>query len=191
MHKPSAYEQYIQNEIHRYRWQVDEGNEFPCWLVLEHETYYWIFRLSRKMHLPLDGHTVSKRLLRQIEQIPAIRFLRYRDISPVLKRAINEIADEFNSLQKDLKKSEMWRKPYVLSKAGIDRWQRAAELVYKFRGIQPDPQWRENWEKENLRFYCKQREAETIAFDHVAKNKGMDYTETDPNNDKRECHYFL
>lgn len=36
MHKPSAYEQYIQNEIHRYGWEADEDNDFPCWLVLEH-----------------------------------------------------------------------------------------------------------------------------------------------------------
>ena len=62
MHKPSAYERYIQDEIHRYGWEADEENDFPCWLVLEHETYYWIFRLSRKMHWSLDEHTVSKRL---------------------------------------------------------------------------------------------------------------------------------
>ena len=191
MHRLSAYEKYILNEIHRYGWEADEENDFPCWLVLENETYDWIFRLSRKMHWPLDEHTVSKRLLRQIEQIPTIRFLRYRDISPALKEAINEIADEFNSLQEDLKKSEMWRKPYVLSKAGLDRWQRATELVYKCREVQPDPEWRENWEKENLRPYCTRREAENIAFEYVVKNKGIDLTEMDPEDGKRKYYYFL
>ena len=62
MHKSSAYERYIQYEIHRCGLEADEENDFPCWLVLEHETYYWIFRLSRKMHWSLDEHTVSKRL---------------------------------------------------------------------------------------------------------------------------------
>ncbi len=50
MHKSSAYERYIQYEIHRCGLEADKENDFPCWLVLEHETYYWIFRLSRKMH---------------------------------------------------------------------------------------------------------------------------------------------
>lgn len=191
MHKSSAYERYIQYEIHRCGLEADKENDFPCWLVLEHETYYWIFRLSRKMHWSLDEHTVSKRLLRQIEQIPTIRFLRYRDISPALKGAINEIVDEFNLFQEDLKKTEMWRKPYVLSKAGFDRWQKATELVYKCLGVQPDPEWRENWEKEYFRPYCTRREAETIAFDYVSKNKGIDLTEMNPEDGKHKYYYFL
>jgi hypothetical protein len=191
MHKPSAYEQYLHNEIQRYGWKVDEENDIPCWLFLEFETYYWIFRLSRKIYKPLDEHTVSKKLLRQIEQIPTIRFLRYRDISPALKGAINEIADEFNSLQEDLKNPEMWKKPYVLSKAGLDRWQKTTELVNKCQAVQPDPEWRENWEKENLRPYCTRREAEAIAFDYVKKNKGIDLTEINPEDGKHKYYYIL
>ena len=99
------------------------------------------------MHWPLEDHVVSKRLLKQIEQIPTIRFLRYRDISPALKEAISEIAAEFESLQNDLKKSEMWRKPNILSETGVHRWKRATEMVYKCLDVQPDPEWREHWEK--------------------------------------------
>ncbi len=191
MHIPSEYEKYIQNETRRFGLETDEENDFPYWLILEHETYYWIFRLSREMYGPLNNPSVSKRLLKQIEQIPTIRFLRYRDISPVLKGAINEIAAEFYSLRTDLKNPEMWRKPNVLSKAGIDRWQKATELVNKCRHVQPDTEWRENWEKENMRPYCTRKEAEAIAFDYVMKNKGINLTEINPDDGKHKYYYFF
>ena len=191
MHIPYVYERYLLNEKDRYGWASGEDNEFPCWLILECETWYWIFRLSRKMQLPLENLTVSKQLLQQIKQIPTVRFLRYRDISPALKGAIGEITAEFASLQNDLKKSEMWTKPNVLSKVGIERWKRAAELVNKCRNVQPDPQWRENWEKENLFPYCTRREAETIAFEYVSKNKRIDLMEHNPDDGRDKYYYFL
>ena len=189
MHIPSSYELYIQNEMIRYGLETNEENDFPSWLVLEHETYDWISRLSRKMGSPLNDHIVSKGRLKQIEQIPTIRFLRYRDISPGLKEAIEEIASEFDSLQKDLKKAEMWRRPNLLSREGIDRWRRATESVCNCLMVQPDPEWRENWEKEKYYPYCTRREATAIAFEYVRKYKKIDLTEIDQYDGKHKYSY--
>lgn len=104
MHIPSAYELYLLDESRRYGWGNDEENDFPAWLILEQETYNWMFKLSRKMYWLLNNRTVSKSFLKRIEQIPTIRFLRYRDISPSLKQAIIMIVQEFTSLKQDLKK---------------------------------------------------------------------------------------
>ena len=191
MHKPSEYERYLIHERMRYGWKNDEDNDYPDWLALEEETYYWIFKLSRKIYVPLDGSTVPKSLLKQIEYIPTIRFLRYRDISPALKEAIKDIAVEFESLKNDIKNPEMWRKQNVLSNAGIERWQITVDIVYKCRHVQPDPEWRENWEKENLKPYCTRREAEGIALEYVNKTKGINLTEIDSDSGKAKYYYFL
>lgn len=191
MHAPSAYEIYIMNEIQRYGWGNNEENEFPSWLILENETYNWIFKLSRKMYGVLNNRTVSKRFLKQIEKIPTIRFLRYRDISPSLKQAIILLAQEFTALKQDLNKPEMWKRVNVLSKEGIKRWQRSAELVSNCSwSVKPDPEWRENWEKENVKPYCTLREAETIAFKYIMDSKGIDLKEMDQDINKQKYYYF-
>ena len=189
---PSAYELYIYHERERYGWENSEENDFPWWLILEQETIEWLFKLSRKMQLPHNNGIVSKRLLKQIEQIPTIRFLRYRDISPSLKQAITVIAQEFTSLYQDLKAREMWKKPNLLSKNGIKRWQRTAEVVSECNWkIKPDPEWREQWEKENVQPYCTRREAEAIAFAYIRKSKGIDLNEIDQDDKKHKYYYFL
>ena len=81
MHAPSAYELYLMREQRRYGWSASDDNDFPAWLILEQETYYWIFYLSRSIREPLYYSTVSKQMLERIEKIPTIRFLRNRDIS--------------------------------------------------------------------------------------------------------------
>ena len=184
MHIPSAYELYILDERERYGWKNDEGNDFPAWLVLESETNYWIVNLGRKMYRPLNDRIVSKRLLKQIEQIPTIRFLRYRDISPSLKQAINLIAQEFSFLKLDLNNPEMWEKTNLLSKVGIKRWRRAVELVSDCEwSVKPDPDWR-----EKVRPYCTRSEAEAIVCEYIMDSKGIDLNEIEKDSNKHKYY---
>lgn len=150
MHAPSAYELYLMREQRKYGLYNVDDNDCPAWFTLEWETYNWIFYLSRRIREPLYNTTVSKQMLERVAKIPTIRFLRYRDISPSLKKAISEIAMEFASLHEDLKSPEMWIRPHLLSKAGLKRWKRTAEIVEECSYVDPDPEWRENWEKENV-----------------------------------------
>lgn len=177
MHAPSAYELYLIHESQRYGWENNDENEFPAWLLLEQEAYYWIFRLSRRICDPLYSNTVSKQMLERVAKIPSIRFLRYKDISPSLKEAFHEIALEFSLLNEDLKRQEMWKGPYLLSKTGIDRWEKTAQKVSIYRDIKPDPEWRESWEKERLSPYCTRREAEKIAREYLLNIELIDLSE--------------
>lgn len=190
MHAPSAYERYLLRERARYGWENSEDNEYPAWLVLEQETYDWIFRLSRRILDPWHNATVSKQMLNRVETIPTIRFLRYRDISPVLKNTIADIAAEFALLNEDLKSPEMWMRPFLLSKDGIDRWGKTAEIVCEKLHVLPDPEWRENWERKNLAPYCTRKEAEEIATDLLRKSRGIDLREKDPENGRSIYYCF-
>lgn len=148
MRSPYPYELYLMDERSRHWEKLPKGEDFPRWLELEHETFYWMVDLSRKMHRVLSDSIVSKALLKRIGQIATIRFLRYRDISPVLKDAIIEISTEFKSLSTDLEKPEMWFKENLLSKLGNERWRRATDIVAECLYVQPDPDWRITWERE-------------------------------------------
>ena len=142
MHLPSPYEVYLREERARCKYTKNK------WLELESETYRWIFDLEREVCWVGRNRTVPKRLMKQMESIPTIRFLRYRDISPVLKEAIKRIASEFASLNEDLKNPEMWRNPSALSGKGLRRWEQTVQILYECRYVTPDPEWRLNWENE-------------------------------------------
>lgn len=134
--------------------------------------------------------TVSKQMIERIEKIPTIRFLRYRDISPSLKKAISDIAAEFASLHEDLKSPEMWIRSHLLSKTGLERWERTAELVGECRYVVPDLEWRENWEKKNVAPLCTRLEAELIAKEFIFNNTGIDLSEIDPKDGKLKYYCF-
>ena len=190
MHAPTSYERYLFHERMRYGWESDEENDFPAWLVLEEETYGWMFSLSRKMYCLLRNRNVSKQMLDRIGKIPTIRFLRYRDISPSLKEAVISIASEFASLNVALKQPEMWKKPHLLSKLGTERWGIASGIVTKCLHATPDPLWRENWEKEQVRPYCTRREAEILASEYILANTGSNLEGLDPGDGKHKYYTF-
>ena len=144
MHRLTAYESYLLDEKAKY----SEDEMLPAWLVLEKEAYSWIFRLSRRMDCSLQDAVVPTHLLAAIDKIPTIRFLKYRDISPALKEAITAIAAEVSLLKEDLQRPEMWKKPNLLSKNGLERWKITTKLVCDCVTISPDTEWRENWIKE-------------------------------------------
>ncbi len=162
MHAPSAYEWYIAEEMRRYGMFPNYDNEIPSWLIHEQSMYRWIFRLSRKMWCTLQGRSVSKDFLERLKNINTIRFRKYQDVSPALKEAIEMIVVELSSLYEDLKSPEMWKRPHLLSQEGIRRWRRAANVVSEGLYVMPDPQWREEWEKEMFAPYCTRKEAENI-----------------------------
>lgn len=84
----------------------------------------------------------------------------------------------------------MWKKPNVLSKDGVKRWQRAAEFVSNCCwSVKPDSEWREKWEMENVRPSCTRREAEAIAFKHIMESKGIDLNEVDQDNNRHKYYY--
>lgn len=183
MHKLSPYELYLFEENRRYGYETTEENDYPAWLKLENDAYYWIFRLSRKM--PFVDRSISNRVLNRIEMIPNIRFLRYRDISPSLKQAFKDLSEEFSSLREDYKLEKMWDKPNVLSDLGMERWTEATFKVHECRDILPDPDWRENWEKERLYPYCTRKEAELIAFEFIKQEYDLNlYEKTEKNRSK-------
>lgn len=190
MHAPSAYERYLLRESRRYGWGRNEDNDFPAWLVLEKEAYDWIFDLSRRICDPLYNKTVSKQMLERVAIIPTIRFLRYRDISPSLKEAFHEMALEFSSLDEDLKRQEMWKRPQLLSNMGMDRWEKAVETVSKCRNTKPDPEWRERWEKERVAPYCTRREAECIALRYLQETEMIDLLEIDQEGGEHKYWYW-
>lgn len=146
MRKLLPYEAYLYDEVQKYGW-IKQDN-YPAWLALEMDTFYWIMNLSCKMRNTLESHVISKNMYERIKIIPEIRFLRYRDISPVLKGAIAEITVEFVLLQEDLSNPEMWLRPYLLSRSGVERWRKAAEIVSSCRYIKPDSEWREKWKEQ-------------------------------------------
>lgn len=115
--------------------------------------------------------------------------MRYRDISPVLKAAISEIGTEFISLHEDLKCPEMWRRPHLLSKIGLQRWKKTTKIVESCLNVSPDPEWREKWEKERVSPYCTRKEAIIIAVKYVLENIGIDLEEIDSENGKAKYHY--
>ncbi len=166
MHRLTAYESYLLDESIKYGYaSCYDETCLPAWLVLERETYDWILKLNRRMYCNSLNAVVSTKTLARIKKIPTIRFLKYRDISPMLKEAISDIAAEFAALNEDLKRHEMWRQPEVLSKDGLKRWKNAAQLVDECVKIAPDPAWRENWEKERELSYHTKQEAENSASD--------------------------
>jgi len=190
MYKLTLYEQYIQSEIRRYGWP-DNENDFPYWLVHENSLCYWMFRLNRSMYPAIWYSTVSKQMLKRIEHIPEIRFLKYRDISPVLMDALHIITDEFYLLREDLKDQAMWKRPYLLSWHGVQRWKKAKDIVYESMLVEPDPDWRENWEKEKAAPLCTRREAENIARDYLIEHNGIDLEEIDPAGNSRRYYYHM
>ena len=166
MHRLTEYESYLLDESAKYGFSFCHTEKcLPPWLVLERETYGWMFRLSRRMYNTLQNAVVSSQLRAIIEKIPTNRFLKYRDISPGLKEAISDIGEEFFSLNEDLKRPEMCKQPGLLSKEGLDRWEKSARLVFECVRIVPDPAWRENWEKEREFSYHTREEAENSASD--------------------------
>ena len=85
----------------------------------------------------------------------------------------------------------MWEKPNLLSKEGIKRWQRTAEIVSEWDWkIKPAPEWREKWEKENVQPYCTRREAESIAFEYIRNSRGIDLNEIDQDDNKHKYYCF-
>ena len=78
-------------EQRKYGWYNGDDNDIPAWLTLEWETYNWIFYLCRRIREPLYNTTVSKQMLESVAKIPTIRFLRYRYISPSLKKNFDEL----------------------------------------------------------------------------------------------------
>ena len=148
MHLPIAYESYLNKEIIKHMIASNNGDEYPAWLVLEEETYNWIRNLERKLMFVIWSRIVSKEFLERIGKIPTIRFSRYRDISPSLKEAIITIANEFASLNEDLKCPEMWERQCLLSYIGFKRFERTINIVDKCYHVMPDPEWRDDWEKK-------------------------------------------
>ena len=190
MHAPTSYERYLLHERSRYGWESNEENDFPTWLMLEEETYNWMFSLIRKMD-QVHGGVVSGQFLSRIDALPSIRFLRYRDISPSLKKAIKDITVEFASLRDDLKQPEMWKRPNLLSRTGAERWKKAAKTVDKSIYAVPDPIWRENWEKENTYPNLTRKEAEDLASEYILQRTGIDLDEIDPSDGKRKYSAFF
>lgn len=142
MHLPSSYELYLLEEDKRC---YKTGTKCPEWLNHEHIVYYWIFRLSRSMEWPLmSGNTVSKQMLLRVKNIPTSRMLKYRDVSPELRNALNNIATAFSKLDKQLQGPEMWRRPYLLSLKGQEVWKEAGVVVYEGRHVNaPEVGWRD------------------------------------------------
>lgn len=135
-----------------------------------------------------QGH-VSKQMIYRLDHIPPKKLLRYRNLSTSLQEDIRIIGIEFAELNKDLKKTEMWRKPFIMSTLGLQRWKKSIEVLSDCLGVKPDPEWRENWEKKKMHPYCTRKEAELLALDYVLKDKGLDLHETDPDNDKNKYYY--
>lgn len=146
MHKLTPYEVYLLDEDSKFGCVYGIKDETcPKWLEMEHETYRWIFMLSRTMGMYYNNRTISNKMIERINQIQTIRFLRYRDISPVLKKAIEVISREFISLKTDLAVPVMWKKENILSREGLSRWRKAGEVVSDCCHVIPDVEWREKW----------------------------------------------
>ena len=186
MHRYTEYEDYIQSELQRYGWPVEE-NDFPFWLAHEYKIYYWLFRLGRSMYNAAWYSTVSKQMLKRIDHIPEIRLLKYRDVSPSLMDSLYTVTSEFKLFREELKSEKMWRKPYLLSRSGVQRWKEVQDIVYKSMQAIPDPEWRENWEKEKVYPFCTRREAEDIARKYIKEHIGINLD--DPDIDKQYFYH--
>lgn len=173
-HAPTGYEFYILFERQRYGFETNEENDFPTWLKMEDEAYHWMISLNHKMYSTFQDHIVSKETLRRINHISTIRFLRYRDISPILKTALQAMITELVSLSHELSNDNMWKRPCLLSWPGFIRWKEATQKISELLYINPDPSWRENWEKTNCAPYCTRLEAQDLAFDYILQTYNID-----------------
>lgn len=68
----SEYENYLNKETRLLGKWIDDRFICPDWLRLEFRTYYWVWRLSRKLGRILTDTTVSQQFLDRLENIVQI-----------------------------------------------------------------------------------------------------------------------
>lgn len=192
MRKMYAYENYLSNEIRIYGWEESEENEFPSWLKHEYKVYYWMFNLSRGMCVPIvNNYAVSNQLMFRLKNIRNSSHARYMNISPELHNAVNNLCSELGSLYDDLSSdSSLWKEEHVLSKTGIERWEKAVDFGMNCINVKPNPEWREQLEKSISAPYCTRHEAERIAIEFVKNAEGIDLLETNPEDGKKNYYFY-